>query len=80
MITVKLWKEVSEFNPMENGELNVDKTVKLISQVKEIPVEEVEKMDISDLLPEFLDCVRIINTKIFAKVDKMPKNGSGDGQ
>lgn len=80
MITVKLWKDINDFNPLESGKFDLDGTVKRIAEVKDIPVEEVEKMPISDILPEFLDCVRIVNEEVFKKVNLLPKNGNGDGQ
>ena len=81
MITVKMWKDITGFNPIKDGELDVDGTVKRIADIKGIPIEQIEEMPVCDLLPTFLECVRIVNQEVFKKVDKLAKNAeAGDGQ
>ena len=65
---------------MKDGNFDVDGTVYFISQVRNKSVEEVENMAIDDLLPEFIECVKEVNSKVFSKLDKMPKNAVRDGE
>lgn len=80
MITVKMWKDINTFQPIVADRLDVDGTVKRIAAVREKSVEEIEEMPVENLLPEFLECVSIVNRAVFAKLDKMPKNADGDGK
>lgn len=80
MVTVKLWREINTFDPLKDGNFDVDGTVYFISQVRNKSVEEVENMAIDDLLPEFIECVKEVNSKVFSKLDKMPKNAVRDGE
>ena len=75
MITVKLWKDITGYNPInvETGEFDVNGTMDVIMQVKGKSKEELEAMDISDLLPEYLDCVKMVNEAVFAKIGQLPK-------
>lgn len=75
MITVKTWKDISSFDPLEGGKLNVEGTVKRIAMVTGKSIKEVENMPVSELLPEFLKCVETVNKEVFAKIGNMPKNG-----
>lgn len=79
MITIKDWKDITTFEPIKDGILDVDGTIQRIAKIKNISIEEVEAMDVSDLLPEYLNCVRTVNESVFAKISKLPKNGDGDG-
>lgn len=79
MITVKMWKDINAFDPMAGGKLDVDGTVKHIANVREKSIEEIEAMPMENLLPEFLECVHIVNNTVFAKINQMPKNAAGDG-
>lgn len=80
MIKVKTWKKITEFQPIKNGELDVNGTVALIAEIENVPEETVEEMKLSDLLPKFLECVSRVNREIFAKINELPKNGAGDGK
>lgn len=81
MITVKMWKDICDFDPMHDGQLDIDGTLQRISAVKEKSIAELEEMPVSDLLPEFLDCVKIVNAEVFRKVDKLAKNAEvGEGK
>lgn len=80
MITIKDWKDITTFEPIKDGILDVDGTIQRIAKIKNISVEEVEAMDVSDLLPEYLNCVRAVNESVFAKISKLPKNGDGGEQ
>ena len=77
VITVKMWKDINTFDPMENGVFNVDGTVERVAMVTGKTVAEVEEMPMNELLPTFLECVKTVNREVFAKLDVMPKNGSG---
>ena len=77
IITVKMWKDITTFDPLANGNFDVDGTVKRIVDITGKSVEEVETMPISDLLPEFLNCVKLVNAEVFDKLKQL-KNGSGD--
>jgi hypothetical protein len=79
MITVKTWKELVTFDPIRDGKLDVDGTIRLIATVKDKTVEEIEEnTPIDELLPLFLACVHEANDLVFAKINTMPKNGKGD--
>ena len=75
MITVKIWREMNNFDPLANGKFDIDNTIKYISIVRGKTADEVEQMPADELLPEFLKCLREINNSVFAKLDQMPKNG-----
>lgn len=77
MITVKMWKDITSFDPLANGNFDVDGTVKRIVDITGKPVEEVEAMPMADLLPAFIECVKTVNNEVFAKMKQL-KNGSGD--
>lgn len=79
MLTVKMWKDINTFEPIKNGDLDVDGTVKRIADFRGKTVEEVEEMEISDLLPEFLKCYHEANAAVFTKLNTLPKNAEGDG-
>lgn len=78
MITVKLWKEVTAFEPIVEDKLDVDGTVDIIAKIEGKTKEEIEEIPMSDLLPTYLACVRKVNAEVFKKVENLPKNGSGD--
>lgn len=81
MITVKLWREINTFDPLNGGkDFDLDGTVDIIARVRNKTKEEVEEMPMEELLPEFLKCVQEVNALVFKKINQMPKNGSGDGQ
>ena len=77
MVTVKLWREVNDFNPLHDNNLDVDGTVELIAKVQGKPKEEVEELPIEELLPTFVECVRQVNALVFEKVKQVPKNADG---
>ena len=80
MVTVKTWKELATFEPIRDGKLDIDGTVRLIAAVKDKSVEEVEATTpIEELLPTFIDCVHECNNLVFKKLDVVPKNAQGDG-
>ena len=70
MITVKTWKEIVSFDPLANGVFNVDGTVKLIAEVRNMSIEEVEQLPMEDLLPTFIQCVNEVSDLVFSKVGK----------
>ena len=80
--TVKMWKDFTEFDPIkENGELDLEGTLVRIAAVKSTPVEILEKeMAIEDLLPTYLECVKKVNEKVFAKINKFPNGVEGEGK
>lgn len=81
MVTVKTWKELATFEPIRDGKLDIDGTVRLIAAVKDKSVEEVEsETPIEELLPTFIDCVHECNNLVFKKLEAVPKNGQGDGE
>ena len=79
MISVKTWRELNSFDPLHGGEqLDIEGTVSLIAKAQEKPIEEIENLPIEDLLPTFLDEVHKANELVFSKINKIPKNASGD--
>ena len=82
MITVREWKEIVAFEPIDkNGVLDVDGTIKHIATVRGKSVEEIEaETAVEDLLPEYIKCVREVNSLVYKKLDAMPKNAKGDSQ
>lgn len=82
MITVKDWKDIVTFEPIsKDGILDVDGTISRISKVRGKTVEEIEaETAVEDLLPEYIKCVREVNSLVYKKLEAIPKNGSGDSQ
>lgn len=80
VITIKMWKDITAFEPIVGDKLDVDGTVKRIAEVRGKSIEEVENMAMEDLLPEFIECVHLVNNTVFNKISKLPKNGSGDNE
>ena len=80
-LKVKVWRELEGFDPLKDGEINVEETVKKIAMVYDLPVDTVsDELELSDLLPVFIDCVKHVNGIIFEKLKTIPKNGEGDGR
>ena len=80
-MTVKDWKELITFEPIHDGGLDLDGTIEHIAKVKGKTVAEIEaETEIEDILPMFIECVHKANDLVFARLDKMPKNGNGDSQ
>lgn len=74
-ITVKMWKDITTFEPIVNNMLDVDGTVKRIAEIKGMTIDEVEQMPMEKLLPTYLECVKLVNDTVFAKISQLPKNG-----
>lgn len=74
IITVKMWKDIVSFDPVKNNQLDVDGTVKRIAEIKGMTTEEVESMPMEQLLPTYLECVKLVNDTVFSKINSMPKN------
>lgn len=80
-MTVKDWKDLITFEPIHDGGLDLDGTIERIAKVEGKTVEEIESsVDIEEILPMFIQCVHRANDLVFARLDKMPKNGKGDNQ
>ena len=78
-MTVKDWKELITFEPIRDGVLDIDGTIQCIASAKGKTTDEIEaETAIEDVLPMFIECVRSANNLVFERLDKMPKNGSGD--
>ena len=82
MITVKDWKDIVTFDPISaEGVLDVDGTISRIAKVRCKPVAEVEATTaVEDLLPEYIKCVREVNSLVYKKLEAIPKNAGGDSQ
>lgn len=80
-MTVKDWKDLVAFEPIHDGQLDLDGTINCIAKVKGKTVDEIEaETAIEDVLPTFIQCVHEANDLVFSRLDKMPKNANGDSQ
>lgn len=78
---VKVWRELEGFDPLKDGQINVEGTLEKIAMVYDLPVDTVaEELELADLLTCFLDCVKFVNGVVLEKLKNMPKNGEGDGE
>lgn len=69
-----VWRELAGFDPLEKDTFHYDDTVKRIALVYGVDVETVEKeLELSEVLPVFVDCVSFVNGQVIAKLNKVAK-------
>ena len=74
----KVWRELQGFNPLEDGKFDYGGTITKIAMVYGLTADEVEaELGLDEVLPVFLDCIEYVNSFVFAKLQAIPKNGSG---
>lgn len=80
-MTVKDWKDLITFEPIRDGQLDLDGTIERIAKAKGKTPDEIEsETAIEDILPMFIQCVHDANDMVFARLDQMPKNADGGSQ
>ena len=72
------WRKLAGYDPLDNDRFDYDGTVERIAMVYGVTVEEVEDaVNIEDVLPLYLECVRYLDDKAFSKLGNLPKNAKG---
>ena len=75
---VKTWRELETFNPLANGNVDVEGTLQRIALVYGTDIETVaENLDLADLLPTFIECIKYVNGVVLEKLQDVPKNVEG---
>lgn len=76
-VKAEAWRRIGGFDPFHDGSFDMDGVVERIAVVYDLTTEEVlENLNISDILPCYLDCVKFVNGLVFSKLDKIASSGS----
>lgn len=75
-LKAKIWRELAGYDPLANDEFDFDGCVEKIALVYGVSADEVvEELDLAEVFPVFMDCIRFVNSLVLSKLDAAPKNG-----
>lgn len=76
-VKAEAWIKLNGYDPFINDVFDLDGTLERIALVYGITKEDVaEDLNISDILPVYLECVKFVNSLVFSKLDKIASAGS----
>lgn len=79
-VKVKVWRELEGFDPLADNVIDVEGTLKRIAMVYDLPVDTVaDELELNELLPLYIDCVKHVNGIVLEKLKSVPKNADGVG-
>lgn len=71
-VTAEAWRKLSGFEPFHDGTVDITGTIERIAIVYGVTPEEVAAhISVSDVLPCYLDCVKLVNELVFSKLNKL---------
>lgn len=74
-IKAKVWRELAGYDPLAGDTFDFDGCIEKIALVYDVEPEKVtEELDISDVFPTFLECIKHVNGLVLSKLDTLPKN------
>lgn len=73
-VVAEAWRKLSGFDPFAGDKFDLDGTLERIALVYGLPVDEVAAgLQISDIIPCYLGCVRHVNGLVFSKLSEVSK-------
>lgn len=73
-VKANIWRKIVDFDPLKDNVFHYDDTVEVIAEVYGIGAEDVEaELELSEILPTFLECVEFVNKQVFMKLEGVSK-------
>lgn len=73
-VKARTWKEFTGYDPFEGDTFDFDGTVTRIADIYGVTPEQVmDELDIDELFPVFIDCVKHINAQVLRVFKDTPK-------
>ena len=73
-VKAKVYRELVGYDPLKDAVFDYDGIVEKIALVYGVEKQDIEdNFELSELLPEFLRCVRFVNGEVLKNLEDVPK-------
>lgn len=73
-IKARVWREMTGFDPFKDDRFDFNGTVERIALFYGVTPDEVlDELDVSELFPTFVGCVKYLNSQVLRALDETPK-------